>query len=132
MRKRVCKCGKIVAETDPCCNKLRKKETSKKWEEENKDEMRFLRSRRWANLRKRILERDDYHCQRCLIKYGILETTNLEAHHIKSRKNFPQLRWEEDNIICVCKTCNNQLGTRDELDFVPLNQEKEMYDYNLY
>lgn len=76
-----------------------------------------LKTTRWTKLRKKILKRDKYLCQRCLIKYEIINPRQLQAHHIKSRRDFPQLVFDESNIICVCKTCNLQLGTKNKLDF---------------
>ena len=136
MRKKICKCGKIVDENDLCCRKKDMQQKSRRWDEDNVEEAKFRHSTRWKKWRLVILERDNYHCQRCLIKYGILETERLEVHHIKSRKNYPHLRWETDNLITCCKTCNNQLGTSDVLDFKPninLTQaEDELYKYKFF
>lgn len=132
MRKKICKCGKIVAENDLCCKKKERLEKIRRYEKENPEETAFLNSNIWKKKTKRIKERDNYHCQRCLLKYGIIETRCLEVHHIKSRKNFPHLRLEDDNLITVCKTCNIQLGTSDKLDFTPKYLEEDLYDYNLF
>lgn len=50
-------------------------------------------------------------------------------HHIKSRKNFPELMFDDENLITLCKTCNLQLGTKDKLDFEIRN--KEELEFNL-
>lgn len=131
MRKRICKCGKIIPENDPCCRKKNMIARTRRWEKENPEETKFLNSTRWKKLRLVIIERDNYHCQRCLQKYGIVETERLEVHHIKSRKDFPELRWETDNLITLCKTCNNQLGTANKLDFDYEIREEEPYEYKL-
>lgn len=77
----------------------------------------ILDSYRWKKKRKYIKQRDGHLCQRCLIKYNIINSDDLQAHHIKSRVDFPELTWDDDNLICVCGTCNRQLGTTNELDF---------------
>lgn len=56
-------------------------------------------------------------CMRCLIKYNLVNTSELTVHHILSRKNHPELVFEDLNLMCLCATCNKQLGTKDKLDF---------------
>ena len=51
---------------------------------------------------KKILKRDNYTCQLCS---GLC---NLEIHHILSWTKYPELRYEETNIITLCKICHNQ------------------------
>lgn len=117
MRKKICKCGKIVDDNSQCCK------TTRVRTEENKERDSFRYSTKWRKLRQVILRRDNFHCQRCLIKYGIVNIESLEVHHIKSRINYPELIWEKSNLITMCKTCNLQLGTNDKLDF-PFDYEQ--------
>lgn len=49
-------------------------------------------------------------CQRCYIKYGIINGDELQVHHIKPRITHPELMYDEDNVITLCKSCNVQLG----------------------
>lgn len=86
---------------------------------------RFSSTYKWKKKRLTILKRDNYLCQRCKIKYGILNGEELTVHHIKSRKNHPELAFEDSNLITLCKTCNNQLGTKDKLDFDWEMEERE-------
>ncbi len=55
---------------------------------------------RW---RKSIFERDDYTCQDCKVRGG-----ELHAHHIKSFRNFPELRIEMSNGITLCVECHKK------------------------
>ncbi|HDR7585519.1 hypothetical protein BW899_06695 [Bacillus mycoides] len=71
----------------------------------------FYTKKPWRNLREQIIERDGGYCQRCLHKYGIINSANLEVHHIKPRSKYPELQYEISNLVTVCKTCNLQLGT---------------------
>ncbi|MED4267344.1 HNH endonuclease signature motif containing protein [Priestia megaterium] len=69
-------------------------------------------------IRPRILKRDNGICLRCWIKFNRrLTTDNLELHHIKSWRDYPELAYEESNLIIVCKSCNLELGNSNKLDF---------------
>lgn len=117
MRKKICStCGKIIFDNVTCsCKRDRKRDYMREYQRNEKDNP--LKTTRWKKLRTYILRRDKFLCQRCLRKYGTANSSELQAHHIKSRKNFPELVYDPTNIICLCKTCNLQLGTKDELDF---------------
>jgi len=49
-----------------------------------------------------IFERDNYTCQFCGLR-GVY----LEAHHVKSWKNFSKLRYVVSNGVTLCKECHN-------------------------
>lgn len=53
----------------------------------------------WRNA---VLKRDRYRCQDC----GGWE--NLEVHHIKPWKKFPELRIVVSNGITLCKSCHKK------------------------
>ena len=53
--------------------------------------------------REAVFARDNFICQKCSKRGG-----NLEAHHIKSFKNFPELRFAIDNGLTLCVLCHNQ------------------------
>lgn len=50
--------------------------------------------------KQKVFERDDFICQNC----G--NTGYLEAHHIKSWKDYPELRSEFSNGITLCLKCH--------------------------
>ena len=119
-RKKICKyCQKLVDENHVCHKKSNKQYNKYKrdYYKKNKEIVAPIMSYKWKKFRKFILERDDQMCQRCYAKYGIINGDELQAHHIKSRINYPELMYDENNVITVCKTCNLQLGTSDKLDF---------------
>lgn len=124
MRKKMCnRCGKIINDNDTCC--VSPKKISKKQADSDK----ILRTSKWAKTRIRVLKRDNYLCQRCLIKFNILNTEDLTVHHIKSRKEYPELMFDLNNLVCLCRTCNLQLEALEfnhQLDFnfkIPSNDD---------
>lgn len=117
-RNKFCVCGKVLKYNERCtCKKngyIKQKQVEPNVEEVKDKE---IRSRRWQIKRKYIINRDGGICQRCLIKYGIVNAEETQVHHIKPRVKFPELIYDDSNLICLCKTCNLQLGIQEELDF---------------
>lgn len=65
----------------------------------------FYKSKRWRELRARVLRRDGYKCQYCK-RYG----KNVEAvtvHHIKPREDNPELAYTMSNLVSLCAKCHN-------------------------
>lgn len=120
MRKKICSyCNKVVDNSHECPNKPKRTKTERTIASE-----KLLRTKRWERKRKQILQRDNYMCQRCWIKYGIINNDNLQVHHIKSRVDYPDLAYTDENLVTVCSHCNWNLEAKHlnhELDFV-LNQ----------
>lgn len=108
-----CSHGKLIPIGTTCdCNK----QTVARIKREPSESDKLMKTYRWKKLRQRIINRD-YFCQRCFYKYQIINTSELTVHHILSRHNHIELMFEEDNLMCLCATCNKQLGTKDKLDF---------------
>lgn len=63
-----------------------------------------IESKQWV---KTILSRDNYECQMC----G--EGGYLEAHHIKRFCDFPELRFEINNGISLCKKCHKYIQAKE-------------------
>ncbi|MGW6301764.1 HNH endonuclease [Peribacillus butanolivorans] len=108
--KTICRCGKLVegsASNCPCKKRVRP----------TPEKARPSNTKRFRDLRMQIGLRDGAHCQRCRIKHGMLIFNNLECHHIKSFRDFPELAYEPTNLIIVCRRCNLDLGNRNKLDF---------------
>lgn len=115
MSKKICKhCGQIVDENHSCEKLEEKKEKYNKYKRDyykkNKETLKSLTTVRWRKLRKHIISRDNNMCLRCSIKYGIINGDDLQVHHIKPRILFPELIYDENNLVTLCKTCNIQLG----------------------
>lgn len=59
-----------------------------------------IKEKEYKEFRKIILERDNYTCQQCGCK------EKLQVHHIKSRKDYPELIMDKDNCITLCIVCH--------------------------
>lgn len=57
-------------------------------------------SNEYKQWRKMVYERDQYKC----VKYG--SKNKLNAHHIKSWKYYPDLRYNINNGITLCEKCH--------------------------
>ena len=54
-----------------------------------------------------ILKRDDYTCQMCFAKKS---EKLLHTHHIKSRKEYPELIYDLNNGITLCISCHSSVN----------------------
>jgi len=59
----------------------------------------------WA---KDVKARDNYTCQHC----GVTNTT-LHSHHIKLFSKYPDLRYDLDNGLTLCKPCHFKVHAKD-------------------
>ena len=80
------------------------RENSPRWNPNITDEERLIKRQypEYAEWRNKVYERDNYTCQICNKK----STGNLNAHHIESYNNNPELRTELDNGITLCEDCH--------------------------
>jgi len=76
----------------------RKISNRNRWKNRKRSEVRLKHNAdyRYNEWRKFVFERDNYICQKCK------EKGRLEAHHILSWKNYPELRYELNNGITLC------------------------------
>ena len=109
-------CGKRIPFNSDCECLIKKRRQYDRTRRKKRND-KELKTYRWQKLRMKIIKRDGGYCKRCLEKYGIINTERLTVHHIKSRENYPELMWEETNLVTVCMSCNNILDTHDKLDF---------------
>lgn len=127
-RNKICGCGKIIDYAAVCeCKKEKLRQRSMDKKVQNPEATAFYTSAKWRKFRIMILKRDGAHCQRCIIKYHFIVSTNLEIHHIKPRSKYPELAYDEDNCITLCKSCNTQLGVKEELDFIKRETKREYF-----
>lgn len=94
-----------------------KNDYQKKYYKENKEQLKLIKTAKWSKLRMQIIKRDNGFCRRCYAKRNEFVTENLQVHHIKPRVDFPELVYDDTNLVTVCKQCNLELGTSHSLDF---------------
>ena len=63
-------------------------------------------SRRWEHKRADILRRDGYRCVWCR-RYGRRRQA-VVVHHIKHVDEFPELAYEDNNLVSLCQACHNK------------------------
>lgn len=74
------------------------------WPKTTKAEKHRIRnSFEYKNRRKAVFERDNYICIDCSTKW-----LYIEAHHIKSFSDYPELRFDINNWSTLCKKCHNK------------------------
>lgn len=75
------------------------------FEMETNDDYRH--SKQYQEWRSQVFERDNFKCQVCGQVGG-----KLNAHHIKTFKDYPDLRFELSNGITLCEKCHRDLHKR--------------------
>lgn len=50
-----------------------------------------------------VFKRDNYTCQHCFCRGG-----ELNAHHIKEKSNYPELKYDVDNGLTLCLGCHKK------------------------
>lgn len=70
------------------------------WEKTDKD---YRHSTQYTTWRVAVFERDHYTCLDCGRVGG-----KLEAHHIKTFRKYPRLRFAVENGITLCTKCHKQ------------------------
>ena len=72
--------------------------------------------------RKAVFTRDDYTCQICKERGGV-----LNADHIKRFAHFPELRFELSNGRTLCLTCHKTTNTFGTKGMVKLKGKNKIY-----
>lgn len=70
----------------------------------------FYHGVKWKRLRESVLSRDNYLCQDCLASNRLVGAE--EVHHIIEVKEDWNKRYDEDNLISLCKSCHRKRHTR--------------------
>lgn len=75
----------------------------------------FLQTYEWRKVRMMVLKRDGASCSCC----GATPATGavMNVDHIKSRKFFPELALDPDNLQVLCNECNHGKGNWDSTDW---------------
>lgn len=101
--KKCLECNNIIMRKSKYCRGCAQKGfRGPQWKGGITPERKILReSRRYKYWRKAIFERDNYSCQECGQKGGI-----LQADHIKSFAFYPELRFSLENGRTLCVNCH--------------------------
>ena len=84
-------------------------------------EYRLSRKRpEYKAWRTAVFERDDYICQGCFKRGGI-----LNAHHIKTYKAYPELELDINNGVTLCKDCHYSIHSGSQRDEYPVQLLQE-------
>lgn len=122
--------GKYNGEKNPFYGKKHKKELKEKWADGRRGGKnnpsygkRGAETSRWTGgatrpdellknhfefkeWRKFIFKKDDYTCQRCLLRSGFGKAVTLHAHHIIPYAVAREERLEKNNGATLCKDCH--------------------------
>ena len=81
-----------------------------KWNGGSPENKKIRGSLEYVSWRYNIYKRDWFTCQMPGCGY---KGRFIEAHHIKTFKNNPELRFEVSNGITLCRDCHNKTRTRE-------------------
>jgi len=82
------------------------------------DRKKFYKSNAWQVTRMKVLERDNYECQHCkrdgkvTIHQNSSKHKTLDIHHIKDLVDYPELAFDQENLITLCVKCHNKEENR--------------------
>lgn len=64
----------------------------------------------WREIRKKIYQRDNWHCRECEVKLTLNGKTKIACHHI----DYDIKNCEQDNLITLCASCHCKTNFRRE------------------
>ena len=67
----------------------------------------YLRGKKWARLRRRILDRDGWRCRECGSARGRFEVDHIVSEHAGGA------RFEEENLQALCEICHRSKTRRE-------------------
>jgi 5-methylcytosine-specific restriction protein A len=69
------------------------------------ERQKLYASSEWRAVRRRVLARDGYLCTNCGQDCKGDRTRHL--HHLKPWAEYPELRFDVDNIVTLCRGCHH-------------------------
>ena len=99
---------KVISEKQKEFLRSRRGSLSPNWRGGKSKKYELLRgSAKWREWRKKVFERDNYICQKCEQRGGI-----LEPHHIKPVCDYPELVYSVKNGQTLCKKCHRKISNK--------------------
>lgn len=78
------------------------------------------RTRRWAQLRAKVLRRDGYMCRENL-RYGRRVEANT-VHHVWPAEDYPEYAWSAWNLISLASDKHDAMHDRSTRKLTPLGE----------
>src|SRR5574343_468427 len=69
------------------------------------ERQRLYASGDWKAIAKWVYARDGYACVRCEARKS--GPRSLHVHHLKSWADYPELRFDLDNLVTLCRDCHH-------------------------
>lgn len=82
---------------------------------------------RFRNWKKPLLVAADYRCQLC----GKQMKTGLHLHHVLPYARFPELEFDNRNILVLCNECHREIHTNPFLEAKMIERKAEDMDIDL-
>lgn len=77
--------------------------------------LRYEKANEWKKLRYKVLKNSNGICSACGATAH--DGAKLHVDHIKPKKHYPELAFQEDNLQVLCADCNIGKGTKDTTDW---------------
>ena len=90
---------------------------------------KIRQSVKYAKWRRKILQRDNYTCQRCN-----KNNCDLNVHHIYPFAVYPEIRWDKLNAITLCLDCHGETRGKEDRyreKFLDILNQKEANNVSL-
>ncbi len=81
--------------------------------------MRIRHSPEYVAWIKAVMGRDDYTCQICKVRGGV----TLHAHHIQGFSAHPELRFDLENGVALCRCCHKEIAHGGTFTNPPISRE---------
>lgn len=82
---------------------------------------KIYNSKKWDRVREFVLKRDNYLCRNCY-RYG-RTTPGDTVHHMLPAEDYPEYKYNDINLITLCKKCHNLMHERNTRKLTLLGKE---------
>lgn len=111
-------CPGLVEGDGRYCEKHKELEKSHNFGSKWQEKLTFYNSAGWRKFRLYILSKNPI-CQECKKKFSRV------VHHLKTAREFPELRFKEDNVEALCDSCHNKESQRESIMSRKINYDAD-------